>query len=110
MGIFLDVDRWLFGFQEEFAGAADTKTIIRGFCDTSDFDGIFVNDLFLGFGVALFIGYIPAQLFHQRVDVFKAHLGFVILSLFIGFEVVIESVCQFQYPVRYGHVNLKDQV
>ena len=67
-GIILDVDGGLLGFEKEFSGAADPETIIGGFGHAADLDGILVDDILVGFGVALDVVHVPAETFEERIN------------------------------------------
>jgi hypothetical protein len=90
-----DVDRGFFGFEEEFSGAAYAEAIIRGFGFATDFDGIFVDDVFIGLSEAGSICHIPAQFLKERVDEFPAKLRFIVGLRTICIYVVVECLDQF---------------
>ena len=48
-----DIDGWFFGFDKKLALSADAEGIVRRFGDAADFHRVFVNDIFVGFGIAL---------------------------------------------------------
>ena len=78
MRVGLYVDGGLFCFEEKFTSSADSKTIIRRFSIAADFYRILVYDIFVGLGVATFVGYVPAKSFEKRVYEFATELRFVI--------------------------------
>jgi len=90
-GRVLEVDGWFLGFDKEFALSADAKGIVGRFGDAADFDGVFVDDILVGFGMSCRIVDIPAQCFKEGIDEFAANLRFVIPVGFIGFNVAFES-------------------
>ena len=68
----------LLGLHEELAGPADAKAVVGGFGGPADLDGVFVNDVLVGLGQALFVVHIPAERHEQRIDELVADLGFVV--------------------------------
>jgi len=56
-----------FCFDEKLAGAADPKTVIGGLGESTHFNGILVNNVFIGIGIALLVIHIPAQRLEERV-------------------------------------------
>src|SRR5262249_55043995 len=94
-GIVLDVDRRFLGFEKELLGAADPKTVVGGFGHPADFDCVFVNDILIGFGIALDIVHVPAEAFEERIDEFLAQLGFVVMAGFVGLGIVLETLDKF---------------
>lgn len=81
-----DIDGRFFCFEKEFSGASDAEAVVGSFCGGADFDSVFVNDFFVGWRPAVFVGYIPAECFKKRVQKFAAELSFVIL-VFVNFDV-----------------------
>jgi len=74
----------------KLAGTADTEAVIRGLGNATDLDGVFMDNVLIGFGIALSVGYIPAQFLEKRVYEFTAHLGFVVVAFFVRFQIIIE--------------------
>ena len=52
-GVVLDVDRRLLGLDEELARAADAEAVVGRLGRAADLDGVLVDDVLVGFGVAL---------------------------------------------------------
>ena len=101
--VLLDVNGRFLGFEKKFARAANAKTVIRGFCRAAHADGIFMNDVLVGFGVALLVVNVPAQRLEKRIKEFAAQLGFVVLAGFVSVELLFEAGDQIQnFPGR-GH-------
>ncbi len=92
--IVLNIDRGLFRLEEEFTGASDTEAIIGGLSVSSDLDGILVNDVLVGIGIALFIVDIPAEGFPEGVKEFATNLGFVITTGFVVVDVFGKMVAE----------------
>jgi hypothetical protein len=63
----LDVDRGLLGLDEELAGTADAETVIGRLGITADADGILVDDVLVGVGIARFVIHVPAQGGKERI-------------------------------------------
>ncbi len=55
--------------------AADTKGVVGGLGFATDLEGVFVDDLLAGLGVALGVGDIPTEGGEERVDELLADLG-----------------------------------
>ena len=104
--VFGNIDRGLFGFQEKLARPADAEAVIRGLGDAADLDGVLVDDVLVGFGIAVFVGDVPAQGLEKGVDELPAHLGFVVGAFFVGVQVVVKGVDQFFDTVGCGHEGL----
>ena len=90
----LDVNGRFLGFEEKLARAADAKTVIRRFRRAAHADGVLVNDVFVGFGVALLVVNVPAQRLEERIKEFAAQLGFVVLAGFVSVELLFEACDQ----------------
>jgi hypothetical protein len=91
-GIILNVYRRPFGFKEKLARAADTETIVRSAGSVANFDGIFVNYVFICLGIALFIIDVPAQSLEEWIKKFTADLGFIVVAGFVGFAVTLKTL------------------
>ena len=78
--VVLDVDGGLLGFEEELAGAADAEAVVGRLGGLADFDGVFVDDVLVGLGVALLVVNVPAEGLEERVEEFAADLGFVVVG------------------------------
>src|SRR5437667_332277 len=76
-GIVLDVHGGLLGFQEKLPSAADAKAIVRRFGPLADFDGVLVDNVLVGFGVALFVVHVPTERLEERVEELMTKLRFV---------------------------------
>ena len=83
MDIILDIDRWLFGFQEEFSGSPNAETVVRRFGPSPDLDGVFVYHILVRLGVPLLIIYIPSERLEKRINEFATHLRLLIFSSFV---------------------------
>jgi len=59
--ILFNVDRWLFGFEKEFACPADAEAVVGGLYGAAYFDGIFVNYILVGLCITLFVINIPPE-------------------------------------------------
>ena len=93
-GVVLDVNGGLLGFEEELARAADAEAVVRGFGGLADFDGVFVDDVLVGLGVALLVVHVPAEGFEERVEELAAELGFVVVGRAVGVAVAVEPLDQ----------------
>ena len=93
--IIFKIYRGLLCFQKKFACTADTKTIVRSLCDTADLNGIFVNNVFVRFGITLLVIDIPAKECEQRVNELASYLRFIVLAGFIRFTMRIKTLNQF---------------
>ena len=76
--IIFDVYRRLLGFYKKFSDTAKAEGIIRGLGRRADLYCVFVDYFFIGFGVALFVGNIPAKNLKKWVKKFLSELGFVV--------------------------------
>ena len=86
------IDGGLLGFEEKFARAADTETIVGSFSVSADLDSIFMDNIFVRLGVTLLIRDIPPERFKERIEKLPAQLGFVVTLAFVGFSVLFEPV------------------
>jgi hypothetical protein len=109
-GFRLDPDGGLFGFEKEFARAADAEAVVGSFGGFADFDGVLVDDVFVGFGVALFVIDVPAERFEERVKKFAAELCFVVLTGFVGVELLFETGDEIEDYFWCGHCDLHASV
>ena len=92
-GIVLDFDEGLLGLDEEFAGAADAEGVVGGGGgDAGDFQGLLVDDVFVGLGVAGGVVDIPAERGEEGVEKFAAQLGFLVVGVEVGIEVAAEGI------------------
>jgi hypothetical protein len=89
--LILDIGGRLLGLQEELARAADAEAVVRGFGIASDCNGIFVDDILVGFGVAGSVGHIPPQGIEEGIEKFSSELGFVVTLRFIVLEIALEA-------------------
>ncbi len=87
----LEVDRGLFGFDEELTHAADAKPVVGRLCATADLDGVLVHDVLVGLGVTLAVAHVPAQRVEERIDELAPDLGFVVGAAFVTVQVGIEA-------------------
>src|SRR5207249_530945 len=104
--IVLDVHGSLFGFEKEFARASDAKAVIGGFRRLADLDGVFMDNVFVGFGVTLLVVDVPAEGLEERIEEFAAEPGFVVLRRAVGILVALEALGQF--PDFAGHVHFDE--
>ena len=51
-----------------------------------------MDDIFVGLGMTLLVGDIPAQRFEQWVEKFSTHLGFVVALALVGLAILVEPV------------------
>ena len=101
--VLFDIDGRLFGFDEEFAGAADAEAIIGGGMVGADFDGVFVDDVLVGLGVTGGVGDVPAEGVEQGIGEFSAELGFVVSAAAVGVDVAIKGFDQALHDVGNRH-------
>ena len=94
MDVALDIDRRLLRFKEELARTADTETIVWSFCITTDFDGVLVDDVFVGIGVALFIAHVPAEDFKKGIEKLAPELGLIVRARPISLKIAVEAFDQ----------------
>jgi hypothetical protein len=66
---------------------------------------VFVDDVFIRFGVASGVVDVPAERFAEGIEKFAAKLGFVVLAGFVGFEVALETVDQVENFFWGGHAD-----
>lgn len=99
MEVVADVDRGLFGLDEEFAHPADTKAIVGRLGASADLDGVLVYDVLVGFGIPLLVVDVPAQQLEKWIDKLAAGLGFVVVALPVGGKIVVETLDQL---VQFG--------
>ena len=64
---------------------------------------VFVDDVFVGFGVASGVVDVPAEGFEEGVEEFAADLGFVVLAGFVGVEVALEAFDEIEDFFWGGH-------
>ena len=83
-GVVFDVDRGLLGLDEELARAADAEAVVRGLGRAADLDGVLVDDVLVGLGVAGPVVDVPAEGLEERVDELAADLGLVVVAGEIG--------------------------
>jgi hypothetical protein len=93
----------LFRFQEELARAADAEAVIGGLGSAADLDLVFVDDILVGFGIALAVVHIPAEGLEHGVDEFLAELGLVVVWRGVGVGMFSEAVNEVENIVRGGH-------
>src|SRR6266480_518496 len=78
--IAFDVHRWLFRLEKKFARATDAKAIVRRFRRPANLNGVFMDDVFVGFGVTTDIFHVPSERLEHRIDKFLTQLSLVILA------------------------------
>ncbi len=91
-GLVLDVDRGFFGFDEEFPRAADAKAVVGRLVAAADFDGVLVDDVLVGLGVAPGVVHVPAEGFEEWIDEFLTEASFVVASGAVVFFVELEAL------------------
>jgi len=79
--------------------SGEAKAVIRGLGGAADFDRVFVNNILVRLGVALFVVDVPVEGFEQGVDEFAPDLGFVV-RLLIGVAVQLEALDQIEHGTR----------
>ena len=72
----------------------------RGYCSAVVDSGVFVNNVFVGFGVALFVINIPAESFEERVEKLAAGLSFVVVAEFVGVAVAVKTINEVEDLLR----------
>jgi hypothetical protein len=102
-GVVLDVRGGLFGFQKKFPCAANEETIVGRLGCFADLDGVLVDDVLVGFGVAPLVIHVPAERFEKRVEKFTAKLGFVVLRRAAGLDLPLEAGDEFVDFLRSAH-------
>ena len=109
--IILEIDRGLFGFEKKFAGAADAETVVRGLGEAAYLDGVFVDNVLVGLGIAAVVVNIPAEGLEKGVDEFTAQLGFIVGARFVGINLLTKPVNKVenklwsrhaQFPLKYA--------
>jgi len=95
-GVVLDIYGGALGFEKEFACAADAEAVVGGFGGLTDFDGVFVDDVLVGFGVAVLVVNVPAERLEEGVEEFAAELGFIVVGRAVGVAVAVEPLDQFK--------------
>src|SRR6266496_5626025 len=98
--IILDVQGGLFGFEEKLSRAADAEAVVRRFGRLTNFDGVFVKNVFVGFGVALFVINIPAESFEERVEKLAAGLSFVVVARLVGVAIAVKAINEVEDLLR----------
>jgi len=106
VGVAVDVDGGLFCFDEEFSCAADSEAVVGGFCGGADFDGVFVDDVFVCFCVSGGVVYVPAESDEEWVDELSSELGFVVSAGFVCVGVSCEALDEVDDLVWCGHFGL----
>jgi hypothetical protein len=90
--IVLDVDGRFLGLDEELAGAVDAEGIVGGGGSRSGLEGVFVDDVFVGFGVTLAVDDVPAEGFEKGVEELAVELGLFLVTGAVGSQVVFEAL------------------
>ena len=70
----------LLGLDEELARAADAEAVVGRLGGAADLDGVLVDHVLVGFGVALLVVDVPAEGLEEGVDELAAELGLVVLA------------------------------
>ncbi|MBL0382313.1 MAG: hypothetical protein N839_0000640 [Desulfofustis sp. PB-SRB1] len=91
MKVFFYIDRRLFGLKKKLTGTADSETVVGRLGETADFNGIFMNNVFICLGISLFIGNIPAQFLKKRINKLTPHLGFIVFPTLISRDITAEG-------------------
>ncbi|GEM_PF-1969932 len=92
--VVFEIDRGLFRLHKKFARPADTKAIIRRFGVAADFDGVFVNHVFVRLGVALLVVNVPTQRSKEGIDELAAKLGFIVIAGEISLAIALKALDQ----------------
>src|SRR5574341_2433486 len=106
MNLLADVDRGFLGLDEEFARPADAEAVIGGLAAARDLDGVFVDHVLVGFGIALLVVHVPAEQLEEGVYDLAAHLGFVVRAGTVAVEVAAKAFDQVEQPVGGGHATV----
>ena len=70
--------------------AADVEAVVGSFRCFADLQLIFIDDITVGLGTALFVVYIPAEGLEHRVDEVDSELCFAVSFADVGVEVLVE--------------------
>lgn len=97
-----DVHGRLFGLHKELARPPDTEAIVGRLDALAHADGILVDDVFVGLGVAGAVVHVPTEGLEQRVDELVARLGLVVAAGPIGLAVAAKALHQFGDDLRRG--------
>ena len=71
-----------------------------------------MDDVLVGFGVALLVINVPAERFEERIEEFAAELRFVVLAGLVGLEVLLEAVDKlddFRWATHFGRSESESQ-
>lgn len=101
--IVLDGYGGFLGLDEEFACAADSEAVVGGFGGTAAGDSVFMDDVFVGFGVALLVVHVPSEGDEEGINELVADLGFVVPAGVVGVTVAVESLNEVNNSSRYRH-------
>ncbi len=85
-----DIDGRFFGFDKEFARAADAEAVVGSPGRFLDDERVFVDHVAVGFGVALAVGHVPTEHFEEGVEKVAAEKRFVVAGAMIRFAVLCE--------------------
>ncbi len=85
-------DGWLLCFEEEFTSAADAKAVVGRFRRAADLYRVFVNNVFVGFGVAADVLHVPAKRLEHWIDELATQLRLIVAARLIRFELFIEAL------------------
>jgi hypothetical protein len=92
LGVVLQDDRGFLGLDEKFASAADAEGVVGSlYADTRNAEGILVDHVLVGLGVALFVAHIPTERGKERIDEFLADLSLLVVGIEVGIEVAPEG-------------------
>jgi hypothetical protein len=72
----------------------------RGYCSAVVDSGVFVNNVFVGFGVALFVINIPAESFEERVEKLATDLCFVVVAGLVGVAIAVKAINEVEHLLR----------
>jgi len=87
-----DVNRRLFGFEEELSNAPDAEAVVRRFTGSGNLNGILMNHVLILFRISGLIGYIPTQRFKKWIDKLYSQLGFIVGRATVGVDVTLEAL------------------
>src|SRR6266700_3800480 len=102
-GIVFDVHGWPLGFQKKLSRATDAEAVIRGLGRFPDLDGVLVDNVFIGFGVAGGVFHVPAERLEKRIQEFAPDLGFVVVAGAVRVPVALEALNEFEDFLWCGH-------
>jgi hypothetical protein len=94
--VVLQVDRGLLRFQEELPGSPDAEAVVGRLSERTDLNSILMDDVLVGFSVALLVVDVPAQGFKEGVNELLSKLGFVVCTRAVGFAIALKPLNEFK--------------